>query len=401
MIALSTKNTLQKKYDSATIFYPTQERFLIPCQYRCGKTDLAGADAPEAILIFLRRVAMKNDEKSDTKRSTGRQTLADVAKRAGVSPITASRALAKPEMVSEKLRERIERAVKELGYIPNQAARALASSKTRVISIIVPSLTNAVFGDVLNGIDHTLTLAGYRILLGNSHYSTSAEDDLIATMLQQNPDGMIITGIDQSARARELLTAARIPVVQLMELTDSPLDMIAGVSQFDAGYQMTGFLIEKGYKHIGFIGARMDKRSQRRMQGYQQALADANRQTYVMTNLAPTSFQLGGEMMADLARQHPEIDALFFSNDDLAAGAIFECQRLGIKVPEQLAIAGFNNLGFAGAMNPGLTTVSIPRYQMGIAGAQLLLDRLNGESETAPNIIDVGFEIVARGSTRG
>lgn len=342
---------------------------------------------------------MDQKPKISSRRSSGRVTLADVAARAGVGAITASRALKNPQQVSEKLRIRIDRAVRELGYIPNQAARALASSETKTISVIFPSLSNAVFSDLLDGIHDCLQPAGYRIMLANSHYSEGEEDELVEMMLAQNPDGIIITGIEQSERTRQRLKRAGVPIVQTMELGDNPLDMNVGISHLAAGRAMTDYLFEHEYRHIGFIGARMDKRSQRRLRGYREAMLERGQDPdrYVLTSLSNTSFQLGADLMAQLVARHSEIDALFFSNDDLAAGAIFECQHRGIQVPRQLAICGFNDLEFASAIVPSLTTVSIPRYEMGRKTAQCLLDRLQGRQ--VPCQIDVGFSICRRDST--
>jgi LacI family gluconate utilization system Gnt-I transcriptional repressor len=342
---------------------------------------------------------MDNDYPKNPRRSSGRVTLADVAALAGVSPISVSRALKKPDMVTDKLRLKIDQAVRTLGYIPNQAARSLASSETKIISVLFPSLSNSVFSSLLDGIYDTLTPAGYQMLLTNTHYSSVQEEELIETMLEQNPDGIILTGIDQSDSARQRLMNIGIPVVQLMELTDNPIDINVGISHYKAGYSMTEYLISKGHQHIGFIGARMDNRSQRRLQGYRQALIDHSLPSddYVLTSFAHTSFHAGAELMDKLVSEHNQIDALFCSNDDLAAGAIFECQRQGIKVPQQLAIAGFNDLEIASAMSPSLTSVAIPRFAMGQQAAQCLLDRLH--KKPCPTQIDVGFSIVPRESS--
>lgn len=342
---------------------------------------------------------MNTENTKSTSRSTGRTTLADVARYAGVSAITVSRALKKPDMVTDKLRTKIDEAVKALGYIPNQAARSLASSESKIISVLFPSLSNSVFSNVLDGIHNTLTPAGYKLILTNTHYSVVLEEELIDTILEQSPDGVILTGIDQSQRTRERLLNTGIPIVQIMELTEDPIDINVGISHFDAGYEMTSHLIQQGYKNIGFVGARMDSRSQRRLQGYRKALIEDYRDPdiYTQTSMSNTSFQAGANLMEQLISKHPEIDALFCSNDDLAAGAIFECQRKGIRVPAQLAIAGFNDLEFASAITPSLTSVAIPRYAMGQQAAQCLLDRII--NRPCPTQINVGFSISKREST--
>ena len=344
-------------------------------------------------------ITMVTDKIKTNSRSTGRTTLADVARHAGVSAITVSRALKKPDMVTDKLRTKINESVKVLGYIPNQAARSLASSESKIISVLFPSLSNSVFSSVLNGIHDTLTPAGYKLLLTNTHYSVLQEEELMDTILEQSPDGIILTGIDQSEETRKRLSNTGIPIVQIMELTDDPIDINVGLSHFDAGYEMTNHLFKQNYKHIGFVGARMDSRSQRRLEGYRQSLIDHNLDPdiYTQTNMSNTSFQVGADLMDKLISGHPEIDAIFCSNDDLAAGAIFECQRQGIKVPQELAIAGFNDLEFASAITPSLTSVATPRYDMGQKSAQCLLDRI--QDKPCPVQIDVGFSISKREST--
>lgn len=345
---------------------------------------------------------MNSDKKNtNSSRSTGRVTLSDVAARAGVSPITASRALKAPYKVSEKLKTKIYQAVSELGYIPNHAARSLASSETKIISVIFPSLSNAVFPDVLDGIHDVLTPAGYRILLANCHYSEDQEEVLVRTLLEQSPDGIIITGIDQSENTCKLLLNSNTPVVQIMELTDSPIDMNVGFSHFQASYDLVTNLQNAGYRKIGFIGARMDPRSQRRLAGYQQAMLDKGlpHTTYQLTSQSHTSFKLGAILFKQLLKESPDLEVICFSNDDLAAGAVFECNRSGLRIPEDISIAGFNDLHFAAELIPPLTTVSIPRYEMGKKAAEYLLHKIVDQENTLPQQHDVGYTVIQRDST--
>ncbi|ADZ93024.1 LacI family DNA-binding transcriptional regulator [Marinomonas mediterranea] len=344
---------------------------------------------------------ISNKNNNISSRSMGRVTLADVAEKAGVSPITASRALKNPQQVSEKLRTKIYDAVNELGYIPNHAARSLASSETKIISVIFPSLSNAVFPDVLDGIHDTLAPAGYRILLANTHYETDQEEILVRTLLEQNPDGIIVTGIDQNENTRKLLLGSKTPVVQIMELTDFPIDMNVGFSHFQASYDLVRHLQNAGYKKIGFIGARMDPRSQRRMEGYKHAMQEIgiSNNDYVLTNQSHTSFKLGAKLFNQLFTQFSDLEAICFSNDDLAAGAMFECSRKGIRVPEDISIAGFNDLDFAEELTPSLTTVSIPLYEMGKKAAEYLLHKIVNRTNPDSLQYDVSYKVVERKST--
>src|SRR4051794_11260061 len=210
--------------------------------------------------------------RGNSEGSRRRTTLSDVAARAGVSAVTASRALRNPDMVSLALRERVTNAVRELAYVPNQLASALASARTRTIGVVVPSLTNGVFADSLKALHDVFLPAGLHILVSNSRYLAAEEEDVIATMLGQHPEAMIVAGIDQSPHARLLLHQAGIPVVQTMELGDDPIDINIGLSQRGAGYSATRYLLGLGFRRIGHIAARLDPRSERRMQGYVQAM---------------------------------------------------------------------------------------------------------------------------------
>jgi len=220
-------------------------------------------------------------------------TLSDVAARAGVSAVTASRALRNPDMVSLALRERVATAVRELAYVPNRLASALASARTRTIGVVVPSLTNGVFADYLKALHDVLVPAGLHILVSNSRYLAGEEEDVIATLLGQHPEAMIVAGVDQSPRARLLLEQAGIPVVQTMELGDDPIDINIGLSQRGAGYAATRYLLGLGFRRIGHVAARLDPRSERRMHGYMQAMEETGIDHARMTAATPRPSTVG------------------------------------------------------------------------------------------------------------
>jgi len=333
-------------------------------------------------------------------RSKGRVTLSDVAKVVDVSAITVSRALNDPEKVNPKLRLRIEQAVAELNYVPNRAARSLATNSTQTLAVVIPTISNTVFSNVLKGIyDHT-TVHNYEVLFANTYYSLQNEEKVIAKLLAQHPDGIITTGLDISERSKAILLSANIPLVQIMEVgTGEVIDMSVGFSHYDAGASMAQYLIGQGYRNIGFIGAQMDFRSQRRMQGFLSKLADAGLETdkYLLTTTTPSDIKLGGQLLADLLTKQPDVEAIFCNNDDLAYGAIFECQRRKLRIPEQIAIAGFNDLDASASINPSLTTVKTPLYEIGRSAAELLINRLKGRPNLSKTL-DLGFELIARDS---
>ncbi len=337
------------------------------------------------------------DESSPSGR---RVTLADVAARVGVSAITVSRALRRPDMVSERLRAQIGQAVRELGYVPDPAARALASRRSNVIGVIIPSITNNVFSDVLTGIYDTIEGTPFDIQLGNSRYAESKEEDILRVFLSQRPAGLIVTGFDQSPVTRALLETAGCPIVQIMETGENPVDMMVGFSHFDAAGAATRHLIEQGYRAPAFIGARMDPRSQRRFQGYRAAALAAGvfAENRVLTTSESSNVSLGAKLFAELMAHAPETDAVLCNNDDLALGVLFEARRLGLSIPDRLGICGFNDLEMMACAEPPVTSVRTFRQQMGKQGSEMLLARLNGESPANP-LVNLGYELMVRRST--
>ncbi|PPC74325.1 transcriptional regulator [Pokkaliibacter plantistimulans] len=334
------------------------------------------------------------------KRSAvGKVTLNDVAERVGVSAITISRALRTPEKVSEVLRQRIDEAVQELGYRPNYAARALASARSHTVVVLVPSLSNEVFVDTLSGIYETLHPRGYQVLIGNSRYSKEEEERLLSAYLTHNPDGILVTGFEHTAEVERLLANAGCPVVYMMEMDEQGQRPCVGFSQYECGLAMTNYLLQRGYQRIGFMAVQGDSRVLKRWQGYQDSLKQAERYDPRREHYVPdsSSVGLGAELLAQMLEQAPDLDAVFCCNDDLAQGALFYCQRHGIRVPEQLAIVGFNDLAASAWTVPSLTSIATPRYAIGKRAAELFLQLAEGQTpeQTA---FDLGFELVARES---
>ncbi len=340
------------------------------------------------------------DSSMRKRRNGGRPTIADVAARAGVSSITVSRALRDPARVSEELRRQIDEAVRALDYVPDQHARALASARTNIIGVIIPSLTNNVFADVLRGIYDNVAESPFQVQLGNSRYSPIEEERLLGTFLSQRPAALIVAGIDQTERGRALLNAAGCPVVQIMDLSDEPVDMMVGFSHKAGGHLVTSHLVAAGYRRIGFLGARMDPRTQRRLEGYRAALVEADLYDprRITTTPASSSVSLGRDLLRDLLARMPDTDAIFCNNDDLAVGALFECQRAALAVPADMGIAGFNDLEMMEAAYPPLTSVRTPRYEIGRRAIEMVRASLAGQ-RPAQTRIDVGFELKVRAST--
>lgn len=328
-------------------------------------------------------------------------TLDDVARQAGVSGITVSRVVNQPDKVSPATRQSVQEAIDMLGYIPNQSASSLASARSRVLGVVIPSLSNVVYTDVLRGIYDVAGTSGYKVLLADSHYSALEEERMVRTLLSQSPEAMIITGGEQTRACERLLMKAKVPVVQIMDLLDEPLDMNVGMSHFEAGRAVAEHLLDVGYGQLGFIGARMDVRTQRRQAGFQSLLEERGRfwGNFAATTDRPSSVEVGCELFRELMERSGEVlDAVFCCNDDLALGALFEAQRLGVDIPGDIGLCGFNDFEVSAFTNPGLTSVSVPRYDMGLAAAEMVVGRLTGEP-VRQSRRDLGFSIAVREST--
>ncbi len=332
-----------------------------------------------------------------------RSKLSDVAQRAGVSAVTVSRTLRRPEMVSPQLRERIETAIKDLSYIPNRAASILASSRSNVIGVVVSSLTNGVFADYLRALHDIFQPAGFQVMVLNSHYSPLEEEKAIVTLLGQRPEALILTDVDQTPYARELLEHAGIPIIQTMGLTDTPIDINIGISQHDAGGLATRHLIESGHRKIGILAAWFDSRTRDRVAGYVDAMKQSGLYAEALMEWGPlpSTVKQGGELFGALLTRCPDLEALFCGNDDLALGVLFECARRGIAVPDSLSVIGFNDLEFAESTYPALTTIAVPRREMARLSAEIVLEIIRG-SGNRPGAarIDLGFSLSLRASTK-
>lgn len=335
-----------------------------------------------------------------SSRATGRVTLNDVARLAEVSPITVSRALRGERAVDPALVQRVKAAADRLGYVPDPAARALASRHSTHVALLVPMLSNALFVDVMEAVQRTLRQAGYQTLIGITHYDAGEEEQLLREQLLHRPAGLLLTGLERSEAARALVAASGVPCVHLMETAAAPGIHCVGFSQADAAAALTRHLLEGGRRRIAFAAAQLDPRTLQRLAGWRAAMKSAglHSATLEWLNPAPSSIALGAAMFEQIAGQSPPVDAIFFCNDDLAQGGLLAALRRGIAVPGQVAIAGFNDLAGSDQMVPPLTTVRTPRAEIGSAAATMLLALMRGETPPA-SCVDLGYEVVVRQST--
>ena len=331
----------------------------------------------------------------------GAARMEDVARRARVSTATVSRTLRSPEKVSERTRRRVQLAVRDLRYVHNLVAGSLAGSRTGIIAALVPTFDNREYAKTIHATAEVLRAAGYDLLLGHHGFSVNQEEALIAAFLGRRPDGFFLHGRRHTPGAVRLLRGAGIPVVESGDLAGRPIDMVVSYSNFDAAKALTDRLVRKGYRRIALVCAprRESERHYRRWLGYRAALEmrDVAYSAQRVVETAALGLDHGAEALTRLLVKDPHIDAVFFTSDVLAIGALFECQRRGWPVPDRVAIAGFDDQDIAGRTVPTLTTVRLPRDEIGRLAGQMILDRLAGK-ETKSAVVNVGFQLMERDS---
>ncbi len=321
---------------------------------------------------------------------TQKVTLADVAAAAGVSKMTASRALRGAADVSKSSLDRVQKAARDIGYVANPLAASLSTQRTQLVGVVVPSLTNTVFAEMLTGIAETIDGSGLQPVFGVTNYDPETELEVLRNMLSWRPAGMIVTGLDHPDAAHLLLAKSEEPLVQVMDVDGEAIDNCVGISHRQAGADMARALLAVGRRKIGYVCCTQayDIRAQKRLEGFQTALAEQGVDlAATKTTDAPSSVPAGRALTAELLRAEPDLDAIYFSNDDLAAGGEFHCLSEGILVPERLLLAGFNGLEFIDALPRPIATTRTPRREIGQIAARMVLDRATGSKVTLPSEI--------------
>ncbi|CAI8894914.1 LacI family DNA-binding transcriptional regulator [Kosakonia quasisacchari] len=323
-------------------------------------------------------------------------TLEDVARAAGLSSMTVSRALNTPQLVRPKTVEKVLAAVKATGYIPNALAGGLASRRSKLIAVVVPQINNNMFVDTIQAISDELAIRGYHMLLCVAGYTQQTEADLVAALLSRRPDGIVLTGIHHSTDLKKVILNASVPVVEIWDLTPTPLDMLVGFSHEKVGQATAEYLLRKGYRRPGLLWT-VDKRASQRKAGLCEALARHGITDPLSVDVAlPARFTSGREGLSQLLALG-EFDVIVCSSDTLAQGAIVEAQCRGLRVPQDVAVIGFGDLDFAAGNNPAITTVSVDRQIIGQRAATLLMERIEGTS-SGDEIVDIGFHFIERES---
>lgn len=302
-------------------------------------------------------------------------TLRDVSEASGVSEMTVSRVLRNRGDVSEATRDRVLAAAKRLGYVPNKIAGALASSRVNLVGVLIPSVSNLVFPEVLMGISEVLEGTGLQPVIGFTNYLPEREEEVLYEMLSWRPSGVIIAGLEHTAPARAMLANAGVPVVEIMDTDGEPIDAVVGISHRRAGREMAKAIVEQGYRKIAFLGTKMplDHRARKRFEGFTEVLAKAG------IEITDHEFYEGGsglakgrQMTEALLARSPNLDFLYYSNDMIGAGGLLYCLEKGIDVPGKVGLAGFNDVELLDGLPMRLATMDARRREIGRKAAELV-----------------------------
>lgn len=302
-------------------------------------------------------------------------TLRDVAEAAGVSEMTVSRVLRNRGDVSERTRVRVFEAARTLGYVPNKIAGALASNRVNLVGVVIPSLSNMVFPDVLSGIGDVLDETPLQPVIGTSQYNPETEEKVIYEMLSWRPSGLIVAGLEHTIAARAMMRSAGIPVVEVMDIDGDPVAAAVGISHVKAGREMAREIIARGYRRIGYLGSGSggDHRAQKRLQGFRKGLEDAGIELVERCFYEGTSgFGTGRAMTAEVLTRIPDLDFLYYNTDMNAAGGLLYCLEKGMKIPDDIGLAGFNSFEVLDGLPMRIATMDSRRKEIGARAAELI-----------------------------
>jgi len=319
-------------------------------------------------------------------------TLRDVSEASGVSEMTVSRVLRNRGDVSARTREKVLQAARTLGYVPNKIAGALASQRVNLVAVVIPSLSNMVFPEVLTGITHVLDETDLQPVVGVTNYSPEREEKVLYEMLSWRPSGVIVAGLEHSDASRTMLQAADIPIVEIMDTDGEPIDTAVGISHRRAGREMAQEIIAAGYRKIGFLGTKMplDHRARKRFEGFTEALAKSG------IEVADQEFYSGGsallkgrEMTRAILERTPDLDFIYYSNDMIGAGGLLYCLEQGFDIPGRIGLAGFNGVELLDGLPLGLATMDACRFDIGQKAAGVIAGRAAGGQAPESRVVEL------------
>lgn len=323
--------------------------------------------------------------------------MGEVAAHAGVGKITVSRVIRTPDKVAEQTRNRVQAAIRDLGYVPDRTAGALSSMRSGVVGALVSTLEDSVFASTIDGLSRSLRTAGHELLLTSTDYDPEIEEEAVRTLLGRRPDGLVLTSTGHTDEVRRMLAASQVPVVEVWQMPARPLGHVVGFSNLAAGRALTEYLIGTGRRTIAFLGGDRphDNRGRRRAEGYAAALKDAGLgpPRLVSRGGDASNVRFGARALEQALERWPDLDAVICVSDPVALGVLGAARKKEIPVPQKLAVAAFGGLEMAGEAGLDLTTIAFPGEEIGRRAAEIML---NPDAHPEPQVVDLGFELVRR-----
>ena len=322
--------------------------------------------------------------------------------------MTVSRVLSESDLVLPATREKVVKAIADLGYVPDRAAGGLATRRTGFVALILPTFTNANFSTVAHGLTEVLRNSNYHLLIAYTDYNLAEEERQLANLLARRPEAIVLTGTVHRRAAAKLLHTANIPVIEIADLPIHPIQHAVGFSNYQVGRMAARYLIERRFSRIGAVASKSeadvsDHRGEERMHGFEDELRLSGLGTELVLRYgrAPVSYDHGAAAIRILLEREPKMDAVFAVSDLSAVGVVMECQRRGISVPGHLSVMGFGDFEIGREINPALTTIGVDFRALGQRSGKLIVELLSGERDETPVIVDVGLNLIARASVGG
>jgi LacI family gluconate utilization system Gnt-I transcriptional repressor len=337
---------------------------------------------------------------AEEKERRGAPTLASVASMVGVSVNTVSRALRAPNTVRAELRRQITKAMDELNYVPNRLAGGLSGTRSDIVGVVVTSLYYSEFASIVDALQSALLKSNLQVMLANTRYDPNQEVTLVRSILSWRPAAVAIIGVDHPPKVNDLLRASGVPVIEMWDVGGDIIDSAVGMDHASAGAAQARHMIERGYRHLAFLGSvrANDMRAQKRARGAADAIAAAG-----LPALLEAASQEGGRpelgerLTHELLEVHPEVDGIICNSDVIAFGVLRALHARGKKVPEDIGVVGFGDSEAASCVTPSLTTIHPDRHRIGELTADAIIARIDDEE---PRTVIVDWELIARDSTR-
>jgi LacI family transcriptional regulator len=324
----------------------------------------------------------------------------DVAKLAGVAPITVSRVINNNGYVSDKTRQRVETAIDELAYVPNAIGSSLRSKRTMTLALVLSDITNPFWTTVARGVEDTANENGYHIIIGNTDESPEKQSDYLTFMLQKQVDGFLLVPASSNVTSSDIFQRQRVPFVVLdRQILGNDYDSVRSDSQ-DGACKLTRYLLELGHKRIAVITGRHDNSAAKdRVSGFIQAVKEAGLDEDQQVYWGEFSQETGYEFTRVILQSKPRPTAIFATNNFIAIGAMRALRDEELQVPEDMSVVAFDDLPAAITIDPFFTVASQQAYEMGKKATELLIARLVEEAPKEPQEIILPVDIIIRRSS--